>query len=85
MADVLHALFDAFGGRGLKSISVMPCPILRRSAKRCRTITDQGYLLLTSPRAPRARDRARLAARLRAARWLARPRDSNQSRRNAAE
>ena len=46
MADVLHGLFDAFGGRGLKPISVMPCPILRRSAKRCRTITGSGVLVL---------------------------------------
>ena len=44
MADLLHGLFDAFGGRGLKPISVMPCPILRRSAKRCRTITGSGVL-----------------------------------------
>jgi len=26
VADVLHGLFDAFGGRGLEPISVMPCP-----------------------------------------------------------
>lgn len=47
MADVLLGLFGAFGGRGLKPISVTPCPILRRSAKGCRTITGSGVLAVT--------------------------------------